>query len=60
MKNTVKLIVAAFVVTLAVSCGTKSETGETKDTVVVETPAAAPDTTIVPADTLANDTTVVK
>jgi hypothetical protein len=59
MKNTVKLFVAAFVVALAASCGSKNEsTGETKDTVTVQTPVTA-DTTSTSADTTATsaDTT---
>ena len=63
MKNTVKLFVAAFVVAIAASCGgTKTESTDTKDTVVAETPVPAPDTTTTSADTTATsaDTTAVK
>lgn len=59
MKNTLKLIVAAFVVAIAASCGAKNESSENTDTVTVETPAPAPDTTTIPADTIAVDTTAV-
>jgi hypothetical protein len=62
MKNTVKLFVAAFVVAVAASCGSKTESAEVKDSVVAETPAPAPDTTAAAADTTAaaTDTTAVK
>ena len=58
MKNTLKLIVAAFVVAIAASCGAKTESSDNADTTVVETPVA-PDTTVVvdstatPVDTAA-------
>jgi hypothetical protein len=60
MKNTLKLILAAFVVAIAASCGAKTDSNENKDSVVVETPAAAPDTTTVPSDTIAVDSATVK
>jgi len=61
MKNTLKLIVAAFVVAIAASCGAKTDSSENAgDTTAVEAPVA-PDTTTVPADTTnTSDTTSVQ
>lgn len=54
MKNTLKFMFVALVMTAMVSCGGgKTETTETKDSVATEAPAPAPDSTTVQDSTAA-------